>query len=348
MKAKLLLLIFPWIFTSISWAQELKVGVILPLTGNAASYGEQFKSGLELAAKNYPSTTFIFEDSKFENATALTAFRKLVDIDHINALFSFGGATCEVLNSEAQQNKLLHFAAGCNTAKFNNSDSFNFRLDVNEEIAANKTAKYLTKQDILRVALIYVDNAWAGSIINQTRAALKKHGIEIAVDIPFSENAPVDVKSSLVQLRSTKPDLIFLISLPNLTPLVLKQLNDLHIDIPIMSNISVENPEVVRLAGTLADGIIYLSVKTASQSREKFPDFYKKFPTGNPFAAWGFDSVILLYQSNKAESPRRYLHNLKDFVGAFNLYTFDENGELHLNYEIKEIKSGNYISKADI
>ncbi len=157
-------------------AEEQKtVGVILPLTGEAASYGEQFKDGL-LANPLSSNLKIKFEDSRFENQQAISAFEKLIREDKIDYLISFGGATCQVLNSKAQKNKLVHLAAGCNTAPFIDSDSFNFRIDVNEEIGAGITARYLKSSGVSKVALLFINNSWGAKIIDHTRDALKKVG----------------------------------------------------------------------------------------------------------------------------------------------------------------------------
>jgi len=191
-------------------AQTLtKIGVILPLTGEAASYGEQFKKGIAL---NPSDNLFqlIFEDSKFEPTTALTAFHKLVDKDKVAALISFGGATCSVINAAAQKKSIVHIAAGCNTDSFKEAESFNFRLDVNEAIAAEKTAKYLKTQSIKNVAFVYVNNAWGESIIGQTEKAFSKAGIGISDKITFDSSQAIDLRSAFTKLVSKKTSASFL------------------------------------------------------------------------------------------------------------------------------------------
>lgn len=326
---------------------KLKVGVLLPLSGEAASYGEQFRKGLEFnpASSQYE---LIFEDSKFDSKTALNAFYKLTSIDKVGYLISFGGSTCEVLNIQAQKQQLVHIAAGCNTAIFDNQDSVNFRLDVNEFTAAQKTVEYLKQNALTKVALLYVNNSWGGTIINYTRNAIIEAGLSVTADLPFDSTQAGNIRSDLLKIQSSKPDVIFLISLPNLTSLILKQIHQNRIDIPIMSNISVENPEVLKLSGKDAEGIFYLSVKANSQVQEAHRDFHSAFPEANPFVAWGYDSISLITAAKEENSPRKYLQNLKNFIGVFNLYNFDKHGDLHLNYEIREIRDGKYAWKSDL
>lgn len=337
----------PTVSTTKSQIVEKKVGVILPLTGNAASYGEQFKKGVELALEG-KDLKVIYEDSKFDSQTALTAYRKLTSVDRIDFLISFGGATCEVLNNQAQRNKLVHLAAGCNTAKFDSSNSYNFRMDVNEAIAAEKMASFLVHEGVKSIAFVYVENGWAETIVKFTKEAFINKQLKVTDIITFKESGGTDLRSELVKLKNHQPDRIFLISLPDLTPTVLKQIREIGIKSPIVSNISVENPEVIKLAGKNAEGITYLSVKNGRESKLTHPKFYTIFPEGNPFAAWGFDSINLVLLIRVSNNPRDKLISLNNYVGAFSLYNFKRTGELELPYEIREIKDNGYVHYADL
>ena len=305
------------------------------------------RGGLELSPA-FESFDLHFEDTRFDPKTALSAYRKLTQVDKVAMLISFGGATCEVLKHAAQRDRIVHIAAGCNTAQFQDRDSYNFRLDVNEKIAAEKTAEYIKSQNISNVALLYISNSWAETIINRTKEAFTSAEIEIGAEISFPEDAAVNLKSELGRLKKKAPEMIFMISLPEIAPTVLKQINELRIASPIMSNISVENPEFISLAGSLAEGIKYLSVKPDKRSKELHAPFYSKYPEGNPFAAWGYDSLLLLAHSLKQKQPKTALQQLDDFVGAFNAYSFDTSGELHLQYEIRVIQNGNYRKMTEL
>ena len=72
--------------------EEIRVGVLVPLTGGAASYGENARKGAELALKEFSAShpslrvTLRVEDSRGEAAVGLTAANKLVDLDHVVAI----------------------------------------------------------------------------------------------------------------------------------------------------------------------------------------------------------------------------------------------------------------------
>lgn len=68
--------------------QKLKVGVILPLTGSVAVSGEKLLQGVELAKKEIDSNKFefIIEDDHTKTADAISAAKKLLEVDKVDVL----------------------------------------------------------------------------------------------------------------------------------------------------------------------------------------------------------------------------------------------------------------------
>src|SRR2546423_9805556 len=70
----------------------IRVGVLVPLTGGAASYGQNAKEGVELAlqyfARRNPKVKIelSIEDSRGEAAFGVRAAQKLIDVDHVAAV----------------------------------------------------------------------------------------------------------------------------------------------------------------------------------------------------------------------------------------------------------------------
>ena len=68
--------------TAVGEQPKIKIGALLPLSGDAAAYGENVKQGIELALKG---TNFevIYEDGKCEGPDAVTAIQKLINLDGV-------------------------------------------------------------------------------------------------------------------------------------------------------------------------------------------------------------------------------------------------------------------------
>jgi len=69
-----------------------KIGVILPLTGELALFGEKVRRGIELAASDGQGEfDLIFEDSASSPVKAVTAFQKLTSIDSVKFIIGPAG-----------------------------------------------------------------------------------------------------------------------------------------------------------------------------------------------------------------------------------------------------------------
>lgn len=55
----------------------VKLGVIIPLSGDLATLGTKLREGLEFAAEENGPATFVFEDGAFDKSKALSAYRAL-------------------------------------------------------------------------------------------------------------------------------------------------------------------------------------------------------------------------------------------------------------------------------
>src|SRR5680860_262359 len=60
---------------------SIKVGVILPLSGDFASFGEAVKRGIEQIQND--DILYVFEDTKCESAETVSAATKLLNIDQV-------------------------------------------------------------------------------------------------------------------------------------------------------------------------------------------------------------------------------------------------------------------------
>ncbi len=65
----------------------IKVGVLLPLTGDAASYGTNSKNGIEIALQEINQEgnkiELIYEDGKCVGKDSVNAIQKLISVDQV-------------------------------------------------------------------------------------------------------------------------------------------------------------------------------------------------------------------------------------------------------------------------
>lgn len=335
-------------------SSAVRIGVILPMTGKAASYGEQVKSGIDIALKDVnkdgQKVEIVYEDNQFDPKLGLSAYEKLTKFQNIKYLITFGGNVCPYINPLAQKDKVVNFATGCNTLDFKDQFSYNFRFDVAESEASKAVVNYVKETwSPKTVGLLYPNNDW-GTIVSKTiKDALVEKGIEVSGDESYIDGN-TDVKTQLTKIKDANPDAVFFLSLSNFTPSLLKQIDQIGIDKPLFTNISIQDPNVIKNAGTLAEGIVYSAPKLIQIDNAQNQSFNAVFPDPNSrnFASWGFDSVNLFAEAfvaagNNPEKVAKYLHGTKNYPGAFGVINYDNSGELSLDYAIKAIKEGKFV-----
>jgi branched-chain amino acid transport system substrate-binding protein len=145
---KILLLaiaVMPFVFLSCQNKQTIRVGVLLPLTGDIAVYGNAIKNGIELAYEESPikeTLKLIIEDDKGETKSAITAFNKLLSD---NADVVIGGAmssAAAAIAPIAQQEKTTLISPTATLPSLSNVGNYFFRLWPSDDYDGSIIANY--------------------------------------------------------------------------------------------------------------------------------------------------------------------------------------------------------------
>ena len=92
---------------NIACAETIPVGVSLPLTGMAASYGTAFRQGLDLYLEEHPAEQgkikLIYDDHQYEGARVVASVRKLTEIDHARLLLVWGAMPSDIASPLTRQ-----------------------------------------------------------------------------------------------------------------------------------------------------------------------------------------------------------------------------------------------------
>ncbi|MDO9578536.1 MAG: ABC transporter substrate-binding protein, partial [Candidatus Cloacimonadales bacterium] len=113
----------------------IKIGSILPLTGDAAVYGQWAKQGLELAVNELNNNTnqkkkikIIYEDDQCGPQAGVNSYHKLVNVDKVKVII---GALCSsstmAIEPLANKDKVLLFSPGSSSPLLSNSGPYFFR-----------------------------------------------------------------------------------------------------------------------------------------------------------------------------------------------------------------------------
>jgi branched-chain amino acid transport system substrate-binding protein len=151
----------------------VKIGVVLPLTGDAAVYGKALKNGIELALeeskkdKGVP-VKLIYEDDKYVPKDSVSAVRKLISLDKVPVIIGgAGSSTAEPVTAICNRNKVVLLSPCATAPSLSNAVPYFFRMWPSDTYDGTIMADVAyNKLNAQRVDILYV-NAPYGQGISQ-------------------------------------------------------------------------------------------------------------------------------------------------------------------------------------
>ena len=338
--------------------KTITIGVTLPLTGDAATWGEETKKGVELAIDeikneiiNGKKIEFIIEDDACDAKTALTAFNKLTNIDGTKII---AGTICSsaalAMAPEAMNNKILLMASGASSPKIRTAGEYIFSIWPPDDLEGKVMADYIVqKTNIKSAGIIFINNEYGAGLKDSFENSAKENGILIASTEAFEPGAK-DFRTQLQKTKNALPDAIYIATNPGELPTILRQAKEMQLNKQIFSNsAAVEAKEITEDKTSVAEGVIYPLPKR--ELTQEFKDKYKsKYGTEAGFLSdTGYDSVKLIYLGLKAcgddnaTCVKNYLLNVNNYQGASAALSFNGKTTVTMPFEIKEIKNGKSI-----
>lgn len=194
---------------------EIRVGVVLGLTGPADRWSKFQRMGIELAAedlrKEGSDIRLLFEDSRTQPSQSVLAFNKLLAVDRVDAVLGdiFSHVTEPLIPLAAQKKKLL-ISPATSESFCTRSNGYFFSTATQISRAAEGFEYFLQgNPNVRKVALVYFqDQGWGMQFRDGWRKLLKSRGIEITDEFESADYFP-DFKTAVLKLLRNKPDAFF-------------------------------------------------------------------------------------------------------------------------------------------
>lgn len=195
--------------------KKLQLGMILPLSGPLAFFGNDYIRAYEIFKSEHPEVENLidihWEDSAYESARAISAFNKLVGTNHADVVLSFGGPMLNALAPIAESRKVPFFATesdkrDCAGRRF-------CTLFRNEEDQwGQATWRTLRKHGKKNLGIIKNQNQFMNTFVNAiVRTKGADETVSIVLDVPPETT---DMRSGMLSLKSKNIDALGVYLLP--------------------------------------------------------------------------------------------------------------------------------------
>lgn len=294
---------------------SVKIGVLLPMTGSSANYGDLMRKGAELAAENVnrnggidgKKLELVFEDSKGQPKDGVAALNKLIASDKVPAaLIAFSGVI-QASVPVAQSNKIVLLNCPANSPKFRNQEylwNINVLSDQEGKALADFARKTLAAKT---VAILYVNNDSGQGFQKVFAQEFAKQGGNVVVSEGHDQGTK-DFRTSLARVQAAKPDVVFLATYYLESGLIMKQVRELGLDSKCLSYSSILTPDFLEIAGSAANGIVCSQPGfDPNDSRPEATEYAKAYKSkyGQDAEMWGaqfYDGVMVIAEAMKSGS----------------------------------------------
>lgn len=326
---------------------KVSIGVILPLTGEAATLGQSLKNGVDMGyASLSPALkdriSIYFEDDGFVPKNAVSALNRLLAEKKVDILVNAGSSTSNSLAPIAESNR-IPFLAVATDPKVSAGRKYAFNFWVTAEAETDLVVPEMRRRGYKSLARIAAIHDMMTAV---KKAFDEKSGDEItfAVDEDYAPDAR-DFRAFLTKVRAKKPDAILALLFPGQIGTFAKQAREMGIDAPLVGYEMFEDPGEVRASNGALVGQWYVNADDPSDSyarayREQFPNA-GTFGFGN-----GHDAVKLVAAAVEQGIPpsefNTFLKSLKDFKGALGTYSAVGNNGFTLPATLKIVTADGF------
>lgn len=299
------------VFPSMGWAKEpYKIGGLFAITGSSSFLGDPEKKSMEMVVDEINAKggidghllEAVIYDTEGEPSKAVLGANKLISKDNVLAIVgpSLTPTTLAIVpQAEKDQVPLISCAAGIKIT--DPVKPWVFKTAQSDVLAVAAIYGHMKKQNLKKVAIITVANAFGESGKEQLLAQAAQFGIQIVQEESFGAK-DTDMTAQLTKLRTANPDAIICWGTNPGPAVVAKNAQQMNLKMPLYQSHGVASPKFIELAGDSAEGIILPTGKILVA---------KQLPDSDPQKA-----VLLGYI---AEYEKRYQVPVSGFGG----YAYD-------------------------
>lgn len=340
--------------------KEIKIGATLPLSGDAAVWGNNTKEGIELAVGEVNGSggvlgkkiVIIYEDTQALPEKGVSAYRKLTQADKVPAIIDDSVSSVTLAMAPlAQKDNVVVLATGATAPKISEAGKYIFRIWNSDAYEGEVAAKYAFETlNLKKVAILFINNDYGKGLEEVFKTEFSELGGDVVASESFEQNSS-DMRGQITKIKAVAPDGLYIVGYPKETPIALRQAKELGLKAALIGTVAMNDPKLIETAGTSADGLIfpYPEDPTGLQV-ERFKTAYKNKYGKDPgiTADVGYDAVkmlaeaIRLSKGQTGEDIRKGLNMLKDYPGVSGLMTFDERGDVKKPMGIKVVSNGKF------
>jgi branched-chain amino acid transport system substrate-binding protein len=344
-----------------AYADSVKIGINVPLTGFAAADGKSALGGAELAVEQANATggingvnvELVVYDDQASPDEAVPIAQKLIEKDQVVAAVSgsYSGST-RAAAGIFQEAGVPYISAYAIHPDITRAGNYVFRTSFVGEVQGRAGAKLIGEMlGKKKVALVTLQNDFGKSLAAGFKEAAGRFGIDIVSEYEYGikdrQFGPIVSK-----LKSDNPDAIYASGYFFTAGPLVNQLRAAGISVPVIGQEGYDSQKFIEIAGPASEGTIITTSLDRDSSTMEAKDFIAAFEKNGDrkvdmVAASAHTAVNVLVEAmRKAGTSDRKA--LRDAIATTKLtastgeISFNELGEVRKDVQVQIVKDGNW------
>ncbi|MFJ7733630.1 ABC transporter substrate-binding protein [Lysinibacillus sp. NPDC097231] len=249
-------------------ADSIKIAGIFSASGGAAALGEPEMQTLKMLVDqknadggiNGRKIDLVTYDDKSDQNEAILSMKKALTQD--KASIVIGGTTSGnslAMLPLAEQNQVPYISVAASKQIYMNEDGqarkWVFKMPQDDQQAVERILQYLKDNNLTKVAWLNVANSFGTGGHEEFVQHMEKYGVESVIEDEF-EATVTDAKPLLTRVKKANPDAIIVWGTVQESAVVIKNIRELALDIPVLASHGVATDQFIEVAGAAANDVV--------------------------------------------------------------------------------------------
>lgn len=330
----------------------IKVGLMMPFTGDASTYGAGALKGIQLAKKELGAENIelIQEDTKCDKTLTAAAVERLAAQGVVAIIGeSCSGASLAAL-PEANKNKVVLISPSSSSPLLSIPDDYFFRVVPPDTLQGKAAAELVYEKGVRKVALLYSNEPYGEQLTKFFKERFVELGGTIVADLHFERDV-IDLSKEAQKLKLSQPEAIYFVSNSlSSAGAGLRHIRAAGLLVPVFASEAFNDQTLLDDAKAAAEGLTITAFSSGTKAFRQ--SLEAEFGAGGATysAPQGYDAFKTLYLA--IDSGATTKEQVKEMIGGTVFdgvsghISFDKNGEVTQNYkyDLLQVKNGKFVT----
>ncbi len=338
------------------------IGVLLPMTGSASTYGESMKQGIDLALDeaegNLPEGfQVVWGDSASDPATGVVELTRLADEGARLVVAGTTSDTAQAFLPVLEKTDTVVVSPSASAPNLTKDSRLFFRVFSSDELEGRRAGRFLYEDQDKTSVLIYAeDSAQARGIEPPFRQVFEQAmGGDVVGRVVVTD--PDWQQQSADLLAANRPSSVYIIAYGDKTIEVLRHLREKGYEGTISASSAFYTNNIIKNHPELVEGVFFpqpaFDIKSEGKLVQGFVTAFRQRYQHDPdiYAAHAYDAMRLVIFVAKetpvfasAEIRKTLAFGVEEFPGVTGVIQFNDYGDVRHNPIIFIVKNGEVLN----